>query len=117
MLLKVSKYIGTEPSGARFNAFTLTEDNKPFNPFINTGAIMACSLLQQGKDMADKFAYVQNKFSELAGGSKIGFSNSIFLSERSTADRNRALAHFMVFINIFVLNRLLIFLAICNSLR
>jgi glutaminase len=46
--------------------------------------------------MADKFAIVQNFFSDLASGAKIGFSNSIFLSERATADRNRALAYFMV---------------------
>ena len=45
--------------------------------------------------MSEKFAHVQNKFSELAGGAKIGFSNSIFLSERNTADRNRALTYFM----------------------
>jgi glutaminase len=90
------KYIGCEPSGARFNSFSLTEENKPFNPFVNTGAIMTCSLIQQGKDSSEKFAHVQNKFSELAGGAKIGFSNSIFLSERNTADRNRALTYFMV---------------------
>ena len=63
---------------------------------VNTGAIMTCALVQRGKEMADKFAFVQQKFSELASGAKIGFSNSIFLSERSTADRNRALAYFMV---------------------
>jgi glutaminase len=43
------KYIGCEPSGARFNSFSLTEDNKPFNPFVNTGAIMTCSLIQKDK--------------------------------------------------------------------
>jgi glutaminase len=56
--------------------------------------------------MSEKFAHVQNKFSELAGGSKIGFSNSIFLSERNSADRNRALTYFMVrkLINLFTYN-------------
>jgi glutaminase len=34
---EVHQYIGCEPSGARFNAFALTEDQKPFNPFVNTG--------------------------------------------------------------------------------
>ena len=30
-----------------------------------------------------------------AGGEEIGFNNSVFLSERDTADRNFALAYFM----------------------
>lgn len=32
----------------------------------------------------------------MAGGAKIGFSNATYLSERQTADRNYALAYFMV---------------------
>ena len=31
----------------------------------------------------------------MAGGADIGFNNSVFLSERDTADRNFALAYFM----------------------
>ena len=31
----------------------------------------------------------------LSGGEEIGFNNSVFLSERDTADRNFALAYFM----------------------
>ena len=31
----------------------------------------------------------------MAGGLTVGFSNSVFLSERDTADRNHAIAYFM----------------------
>jgi glutaminase len=31
----------------------------------------------------------------MAGGLNVGFSNSVFLSERDTADRNHAIAYFM----------------------
>ena len=31
----------------------------------------------------------------MAGGEYLGFNNSIFLSERDSADRNNALAYFM----------------------
>jgi glutaminase len=31
----------------------------------------------------------------MAGGMTVGFSNSVFLSERDSADRNNAIAYFM----------------------
>ena len=34
-------------------------------------------------------------FKKMAGGEYLGFNNSIFLSERDTADRNFALAYFL----------------------
>lgn len=42
-----------------------------------------------------RFDYVVQQWSRLAGGAKIGFSNATYLSERSAADRNYALAYFM----------------------
>jgi glutaminase len=92
----VQKYMSIEASGARFNAFTLTEENKPFNPFVNSGAIVTCSLLLQNHDIAERFSMIQEYVSSMAGGVKVGFNNSIFLSERSTADRNRAIAYWLV---------------------
>merc|ERR1711962_1283563 len=44
---------------------------------------------------ADRFDYVMEKYSELMGGKKCGFNNSIYLSERSSSDRNSALLHFL----------------------
>ncbi|KAK2158814.1 hypothetical protein LSH36_163g00018 [Paralvinella palmiformis] len=38
---------------------------------------------------------VQNSFRKLSGGEFVGFSNTTFLSERETADRNFALAYYM----------------------
>jgi glutaminase len=92
----VQKYMSFEPSGTRFNAFTLTEENKPFNPFVNSGAIVTCSLLLQDHDIAEVFSKIQEYVRGMAGGVKVGFNNSIFLSERSTADRNRAIAYWLV---------------------
>ena len=37
----------------------------------------------------------------MAGGEYLGFNNSIFLSERDTADRNYSLAYYMKEKNIF----------------
>ncbi len=85
---------------------------------LNSGAIMisACSLalLKPEMRLAEKFDYMQNYlkvfrptrsysgisstfalFQRIAGGEAIGFNNSVFLSERDTADRNFAMAYFM----------------------
>ena len=45
--------------------------------------------------MSAKFDLVMSYFNKMAAGEKIGFNNSVFLSERDTADRNFALAYFM----------------------
>lgn len=91
----VHKYIGKEPSGHRFNIIRLNKDNRPHNPFINAGAIMACSLIQRDMSPADRFDYMIHVWENLCGGLKPGFNNAIYLSERNTADRNFAIAHFM----------------------
>jgi len=45
--------------------------------------------------VSSKFDLLMGYFGRMAGGADIGFNNSVFLSERDTADRNFALAYFM----------------------
>lgn len=93
---ELMKYVSCEPSGARFNAFTLTQDqNIPYNPFVNSGALAICSLVFKGNTIDEKFDKTQKFFRDMSGGKRIGFNNAVFLSERNTADRNRAIAYFM----------------------
>ena len=93
---EVHKYVGREPSGQSFNELTLNREGKPHNPLINSGAIMTASLIRNKSNPADRFDNIINIWSRLSGGiHKIGFNNSVYLSEKSTADRNYALAHFM----------------------
>lgn len=92
---EVHRYIGREPSGRGFNELSLDGGGKPHNPMINSGAIMACALIQRGRELADRFEYVLDSYRQLAGGRKIGFSNSVYLSERRSADRNFALGYLM----------------------
>lgn len=92
---ELHKHIGYEPSGKSFNAFTLDKNQKPHNPLINSGAITTCSLIRYTESATTRFNFIQKRFSEFSGGSRIAFDNATFLSERDTADRNFALAHYM----------------------
>lgn len=91
----VHRYVGREPSGHSFNEITLDAQRRPHNPMINAGAIMCASMIQRGLNPAEKFDFVLQSWRKLAGGLKPNFDNAVYLSEKSTADRNFALAYFM----------------------
>ena len=89
------QYVGQEPSGHGFNEIKLDVNSKPHNPMINAGAMVVLSLLKSGLPLADRFDYVSKMYRKLAGGEYLGFNNSVFLSERETADRNFSLGYYL----------------------
>lgn len=91
----VHNHIGREPSGKNFNELCLNENMLPHNPLINSGSIMAVSLIKYRETASNRFDYILNYWQRLAGGSKINFSNSVYLSERDSADRNFCLGYMM----------------------
>ncbi|HMO37801.1 MAG TPA: glutaminase A [Saprospiraceae bacterium] len=91
----VHRHVGREPSGRTFNELSLNNVGLPHNPLINAGAIMSCSLLRPQMNIADRFDYVFNTWRKLCAYKNVSFNNSVYLSERQTADRNFALAYFM----------------------
>lgn len=92
----IHEHVGYEPSGRSFNEFVLNKDSKPHNPLINAGAIMVCSLLHPDCEPSERFDHVKNFYESMSGRiGKIGFDNSIFLSEKLHADRNISLAYYM----------------------
>lgn len=91
----VHSYVGREPSGVSFNAFTLNSEDKPHNACINSGAIMVSALYYPHLPPSERFNRFSEKISELTGDEKPGFGLSVFLSEKQTAHANFALAHFM----------------------
>ena len=92
---RVHSHVGREPSGLSFNELTLNRDGLPHNPMINAGAIMTSSLIRKGKPMADRLDHMYSLITALSGQQSPNFNNAIFHSERETADRNFALAHYM----------------------
>lgn len=91
----VHRHVGREPSGLSFNELTLSKLGLPHNPMINAGAIMCASLIKPEAPLADRFDFVMQKWRDLAGGKSAAFDNTVYLSEKQTADRNFALAYFM----------------------
>ena len=95
-LEKIHKHVGYEPSGQAFNAFTLNRDKLPHNPMINAGAIMIASLIEPDKEPSKRFDLIRSFYQKMTGNiGKIGFDNSVFLSEKHHADRNISLAYYM----------------------
>ena len=91
----VLEKVGVEPTGEAFNAIVLDEvSNRPFNPLVNAGAIATADLVR-GKDFADRIKRTLAMFGRYVGRD-VYIDNAIFLSERTTGHRNRAISHLML---------------------
>ena len=62
---------------------------------------MTCSLIRPELEESARFSYVLKKWQELAAGKSLTYDNTVFLSERNTADTNHALAYLMKSRNAF----------------
>jgi glutaminase len=86
--------IGVEPTGEAFNAIRLESGTgRPYNPMVNTGAIVAASLVR-GSNGEERFDRILEGLSAFAGR-ELTLDERMLQSERSTADHNRALAYLM----------------------
>ncbi len=86
--------VGVEPTGEAFNAIVLDEaSNRPFNPMVNAGAIATADLIE-GKDYPERVGRMLAMFKRYCGR-EVYIDNSVFMSERMTGHRNRAIAHLM----------------------
>ena len=87
--------VGREPSGNPFNSLVQLEREagKPRNPFINAGALVVTDML------CTRFIHAENALLQfirkLANNHAIDVDPLVAQSERSTSDRNSAMAHFM----------------------
>ncbi|MDX1963271.1 MAG: glutaminase A [Pirellulales bacterium] len=87
--------VNVEPTGEAFNSIVLDEaTNRPFNPLVNAGAIATADLIE-GVDYSERISRMLAMFGRYFGR-QVYVDNSIFMSERTTGHRNRAIAHLML---------------------
>lgn len=86
--------VGVEPSGDAFNAIVLDEkSNRPYNPMVNAGAIAIAGLIK-GENPSERLNRILALFRRYTGH-EMHLDVSVFVSERATGDRNRAIAYLM----------------------
>lgn len=91
----VNSKVGVEPTGEAFNSIVLDEaTNRPYNPMVNAGAIATTDLIK-GADSTERLKRMLDMFKRYTGRDH-DINVPIFLSEKSTGNRNRAMAYLML---------------------
>ncbi|MEU6840332.1 glutaminase A [Streptomyces sp. NPDC046716] len=86
--------VGAEPSGEAFNSIRLEPGTgRPPNPMVNAGAIVTTSLVA-GDTPEARFDRILDGLSAFAAR-PLAVDEAVYVSERATGDRNRALAYLM----------------------
>jgi len=93
----VRSRVGVESTGKPFDAINVTDQalfSEHLNPMVNMGAIAMCSLIK-GADYEERFQRLLALTRRLAGNPEISVDEAVYLSEKRTGSKNRALAYLL----------------------
>ncbi|TDL30926.1 glutaminase A [Jeotgalibacillus sp. S-D1] len=93
----VFQKVGMEPTDDFFNSISNLESyegHRPYNPFINSGAIATASLIKGGS-VKEKFNRILDFLRTITENDKIYMNEETYDAEIKNGARNKALAYFM----------------------
>lgn len=94
---RVRNLVGVEATGKPFDTFNYTDlalKNEHINPMINAGAIALCTLIK-GNTFQDKTNRLLEFTRKLTKNDSIEIDTAVYLSEKATGNKNRALAYML----------------------
>ncbi len=93
----VRRLVGVEATGKPFDSFNYSDlalIGEHINPMINTGAIALCTLIK-GESYNERFNRLLALTRELSGNPLLQVDEQVYLSEKRTGNKNRALAYML----------------------
>ena len=91
----VNSKVSVEPTGEAFNSIVLDETtNRPYNPMVNAGAIATTDLIK-GDGSTERLKRILDMFRRYTGR-ELDINVPVFLSEKATGNRNKAIAYLML---------------------
>ena len=94
---RVRNLVGVEATGKPFDTFNYSDralKNEHINPMINAGAIALCTLIK-GATFGEKTKRLLEFTRTLAKNDAIEIDTAVYLSEKATGNKNRALAYML----------------------
>jgi len=94
---QVRNLVGVEATGKPFDAFNYSDQaltGAHINPLINTGAIALCTLIH-GKSYDEKLSRLLRLARTLTDNPDLDVDQAVYLSEKATGNKNRALAYML----------------------
>ena len=94
---RVRALVGVEATGKPFDAFNYSDQaltGAHINPMINTGAIALCTLIH-GDCYHSRFSKVLDLARKLAENDSLEIDEAVYVSEKLTGNKNRALAYML----------------------
>ncbi len=94
---KVRELVGVEATGKPFDTFNYSDQDlksEHINPMVNAGAIALCTLID-GETYQEKFQRLLDLTAKIADNAGLDIDQEVYLSEKSTGNKNRALTYML----------------------